>query len=946
MPTVPTFTDLPAVQDQRPEIAPQKDISGFQIRRLEAAGEGAEQLGQGIDRAAGDVSRIGDRMMAQQNEVASKAATVAHQQTVNNLGFVDLGTTPGKPDGGYYSLKGQAAVNARPAYLAAVAASQAQNGQGLSNNASVAYNNQTQEELVREQQRALAYGITQGQDAAATMSTARAQSAVDQGVQHYNDADEIAASAQIIHSEAADWARIKGLQPNADGSPNIAQTQYEAQHLSPMYRGVVEKHLQAGDIQGASDAFERYGPGMTPVDNVEVQRSLRPQLLKMHAQQDGDYLIGPQPGAGSAPYNGGDYYDRVHGGEGNGVNAVTGAAGPVQVTPGTLADFRAAGHNEDVNTEAGARAFTAWDGQRNAATISAATGKPATNDQVVIAHLLGGGGAAAILSHPDDPISKHLSADAIANNKGPLPGGPNMTGAEAAQSIANYYAKARGESPGVFAGPGAPPTAAEVAAQKPSRPDFEGAYASVPLLPDDPERQEATRAYIRQRANAYDTGEAAEKNSLFRAGGAVDQTVTALANGAMETTVPELAIRRALPATEADAVMQKIADARSEGNLTNSVRYMAPADLAAQATALRAKLASGGTDAAENAQTVKDLGMLQTVMAKRTEALKADPWTYVRQEPSVAAAYSKDMSDPANVAAAVQRSEAIQARLGATPQSISTAGLQANAAQIHQAPVEAVPGIMAGLRKQYGAAWPDVFRDLSDPQKGKLDPLYQPFATMPQGGAGPIDYAAALRAKDEKGGDFGKTIPGADKATMETDLTSALSDYRNSFQPGTGNALADGSLNAARILATYRLERGGMNASQAAKSAVSDILGAVDVQDGIRAPKTMPDGSPMSAQKVLDAGQGVMSRLTEDQLLPQGLRGSVTLRQAQAGTWWTNPDGMSASLLVNNAVTGGKQFVFGKDQKPITIDYRRLPEAGGTPVPGAMADPAALGMQQ
>ena len=74
MPTVPTFTDLPAVQDQRPEIAPQKDISGFQIRRLEAAGEGAEQLGQGIDKAAGDVSRIGDRMMARR-PVDVEAAT-------------------------------------------------------------------------------------------------------------------------------------------------------------------------------------------------------------------------------------------------------------------------------------------------------------------------------------------------------------------------------------------------------------------------------------------------------------------------------------------------------------------------------------------------------------------------------------------------------------------------------------------------------------------------------------------------------------------------------------------------------------------------------------------------------------------------------------------------------------------------------------------------------
>jgi len=278
-------------------------------------------------------------------------------------------------------------------------------------------------------------------------------------------------------------------------------------------------------------------------------------------------------------------------------------------------------------------------------------------------------------------------------------------------------------------------------------------------------------------------------------------------------------------------------------------------------------------------------------------------------------------------------------------------------AQLHAAKPEDVGPMMAQLRQSYATAWPDVHRDLVT--VGKLDPLYQTFATMPQTGAGIVDYAAALKAADTKGDKFGATVQKPDKDALESELTKQLSTYRNSFPPGSGNTQVDGALQSARRLAIYRMEQRGTGAPQAAKDAVSDILGAVDVHNFIRAPTQLPDGTPFSAQKVEDAGTGVVARLNDAALMPptalnpatgkmEPVRGYLTLRQAQQGQWYTNTDGQSVSLVVNRsaAMGGGTQYVRGPDGKPISFDYRAVPSmpAGGVPATGDL-DPDVIGRQ-
>ena len=938
---VPTFESLPAVASARPEVTPQKAIDRFQRQQLSEPGLALEGVGKAVEGDAMDATRIADGMAQQQNEVAQKTAATTHQQNVNNLGYVSMGTGPdGKPLPAFYSLKGQDAVNALPQYTAAIQASQVAGGQGLSQQAKIGYDAQTQQDMAREVGNAQRFGMVQGQDAATQAGVARIGAAATTALNNPNETDN---SLLTIHSEAVDEARRAGQPIGGD-----FQTQYEQAHRSPMLKAVVAKQLDTGDVQGAAANFAKYGPLMSPTDNVETQGRLKGPLLQWNAQKDGDHLIGPQtsPGAPTGnpgmdqPYQtGAGYYDAVHGGEGNGVNAKTGASGPAQVIPGTAAAFHAAPGNADIdlNTEAGGRAFTKWYGDQNAQKISEVTGQPATVGQVVSAHLLGPGGATAILSRPDEPIGKTLGEAAVTNNPGPLPGGVSMTGREAQKSISDYYAKAAGNQ---FAGPGAPTgsttSAAALAAEKPPRPDFEGAIGAVPLLPQDPERQAATIRYIEQRKAQYDMGEATERDELTRPGtGTLAKTMTALENGAVNTPIPELAIRRAL-GPQAGAALAGLDDAKAQGALSNANKYATPEAINTQFAALKARISPENTDANDVAQAVKGLDMLQKVTARNNEALKADPFSYVASEPTVAAAFAqaKQSGDPEDVARAIRASQAKQSYLGApAPQAISTAGIQQNVAAIHQAPVEAVPQMMAKLRAQYGSAWPDVFRDLVGP-KGKLNPEYATLATMPQGGAAPVDYSAALEAKyGEKGKDWDAILaanPGA-RTAMETAIVANLQPLRDSYQGTSGAGVVAGYENSVRTLATYYLKQGG-DPTSAVKKATDAIFANASFAQGIRAPTTLADGSPFSAQKVIDAGNAKTADLSDADLAP-----GTTAAQARAGRWVTNPDGQSVSLQVQNSDNTWK-IVNTSSNNPVTMRYDNLYRSAGPSV----ATPSAL----
>lgn len=915
MVTVPTFENLPQVAPVAPEVRPQQQLDRFQRQQMGAPGEALEGMGKAVEGAGMDATRISDATAQQQNEDTAKAAATQHQQYVNNLLFT---SADGQGGPGLFALKGQAAVDAAPSVLAAITAQRDQATNGMTQQAKNAYVNQTNTQIAAATETVQRHTMLQAADAATSTSQARIQTATDTGTLNYNDPATLAASAQTIHSEAADQARRQGWLPNADGTPSVQQTVYEKAQLSKMYAGAIDNAHAKGDILGAASLLQNYGSQMDGAANVRAQDMLKPGLLKIHAQQQGDSLIGPQASAG------GDDQSLPRGLRNN---------NPLNLEGGdTTADGRFGQYpTMEAGVAANAKQLLINQDTHGLTTIAGQIGRwSPTSDPTnasgstanyikSVSTEMGMGPNDKLDLHDPGTMGRMVTAMARVENGGKTPD---------QDAIGRGVATATGTQ---FAGPGVP-TAASVAAQKPPRPDFEGAIGRVPDTPSDPDLHNATVGYINERKNVYDMGETIQRKKLDET--TIPQTLQAMENGAVDTMVPELAIRQSHNEAESDQIMSKFADARQFGTLLNANKYASPDDINKQLTDLHAQVASAsaGTDVAATSQAVKGEAMLTAVLAKRQEQLKADSWSYVRQEPSVAAAYSGDMKDPANVAAAIARSMAVQTHLGAEPQSIATASINKNVSDIHAAAPSAVPGMMDNLKGQYGSAWPTVFHDLV--AKGKLDPDYQTLATMPTGSPGRVDFAAALTAKADKGDKFGAAAAentiGA-KSTIEQRMKTDLDPFQNSFQGSSGDGAIEGYRNSVRTLATFYADR-GMDPTQAAKTAYAQVLGNTDVSGFIRAPKTL-NGQPFSAQKVLDAGQSVTDHLRDGDLQ------DVTAAQAKQGSWATNPDGMGATLLVQNA-SGSWRMVRGReDGRPVRIDYRTLPA-----VTASSQTPNALGI--
>lgn len=130
-------------------------------------------------------------------------------------------------------------------------------------------------------------------------------------------------------------------------------------------------------------------------------------------------------------------------GDTNVKNPKSSAQGPDQFTSGTWNEFLASdagrGYTQADRSNANANTVaTNWLADQNATKIRGVTGVQPTVGQVAAAHLLGGQGAAALLAHPNDPISNYLEPSAISGNARILR--PDMTGAEAVNAVERYYA--------------------------------------------------------------------------------------------------------------------------------------------------------------------------------------------------------------------------------------------------------------------------------------------------------------------------------------------------------------------------------------------------------------------------------------------------------------------------------------------------------------------------
>jgi hypothetical protein len=463
------------------------------------------------------------------------------------------------------------------------------------------------------------------------------------------------------------------------------------------------------------------------------------------------------------------------------------------------------------------------------------------------------------------------------------------------------------------------------------------------IPPDPPGRpglSEAIARNINQMEASYTNAHAVQKEDLDR--NVLPKTLDAIKAGAVDTYWPTSIINQVHNPAEQAQLEDQRTKAVTEGNIALSTQYATPPALAAQRAPLLAAVTNATAhtnpdgsvtpptaplSADEMTKATEKLAAFDRVTAHNATLMHVDPAQYVRNQPTIAplwAAANANPNDPAAQAKAIKQSEVMQAQLGATPEALPRATLDGIVAGIHAAPAEGVPKMMADLRTKYGDAWNDVYRDLSDPTKGKLDPRYGVFATMTQTGAAPTDYAAALKAQSDKGEKFGegvKNIAGGGGALqMDTEINGAMTTFQGSFRPGEGSALIAGQRDAVRMQATNYIDTGKYtDIRTAVKNAYNNIVGDnVDIdRGGLRVPKTLPNGVPMSAALVRTATDKVEAGLTEADLRP-----GITLAEARGGTWRTNPDGLTATLY---AVKGPNWVpVQHSDLRPVTIDFRQL----------------------
>lgn len=1130
---IPTFDTLPSVAPARPDLTPRQGAASA-APFGEAIGVGEQSLGL----AAAGLGQAGNKIatdFAVQNALrASKQADADSIGYANNLGYKSL---DGQGGPGFYAMRGQAAIDHQQTYLDALTAQAKQTAAGMDDRTKQMYLNQFQLRLQNETSAANRFVMREQGIAAQETSVARMGAASDAAVNTYNDPIAIEHNAQIIRGEMADQGQREGWSPETLAEKTRLQ-------LSKTYGDVIKSALARNDVPGAAAAFNLYGPQMDAASNVSMQEHLREPLLRNNAVIGVNKILGENTTVGDGRVTGGVAAKDLPPEQQAFLNTLAGpeSAGKynVRYTPSGGASFDPAmGHPEiheptkdgstsdaagryqflsstykPIAAKLGLTGFSAPEQDKAAIDLAATTyGKNTGRD--LAADLKEGGHAPGIAqalnkvwpSLPGGSQQGTTSARFEAGLSSMPSDLPTATTVPPGWGAGHYGDTGVGKyPPGVakpppgkplpmrpdgtlivpsdqLAGPGASmpsdlPTAASVAAATKIHPDFSAAADAVMAqTAGDPALQHAMMSELRSRESIYNLGVRSQQQSLAKS---VPDTIAALESGRTDAVIPELAIRHAYDPEKADAIVAKLNEAKENGRVFSSLKFMSPGDFATQRQALVDSLgphnsipkkgtpseppdmsgqfntplnpqeqtayaawlkAKGGDPAkasfdydmqgafkagigqSENghfpdtfkkpnhptfsdqsqyssaetpggtwvqngdkwefkasphnltiygagdlqqyftdrepgntltlptaagagiqgfAQRQKELATLDRLWTQRQAAIRADPAAYVQNEPSVKAAFAADMSNPENVAKAVQQSMTVQQQLdpGATPHAISTSAVASLVQKLHTIdPKDGDAGAaLDAMAKQYGSAWPSVMHDLVN--VGHLNGGYMTLASMdtPQQSGGRADLQAALKDQANKGDKFGSGVPGAQKAPMQQAIDDALDLLMRSMAATSSNDMVTGAVKpAVETLATYYAER-GVPGPKAAQDAYDRVVGdKYQISDMIRTPRTF-NGIPLSPDAVIRAGASVTGRLTDADLTTTGPAG-VTAAQARGGQWATNPDGQGVTLVVKRA-TGGWMPVRTNTGSYVQMPYGALPkvEIG----PAGIAEHAAV----
>ncbi len=298
----------------------------------------------------------------------------------------------------------------------------------------------------------------------------------------------------------------------------------------------------------------------------------------------------------------------------------------------------------------------------------------------------------------------------------------------------------------------------------------------------------------------------------------------------------------------------------------------------------------------------QELNALAGMVARRAQALDADPAAYVASSPAVRERWqafeaAEPESQGESFAAYVAATLAEQERLGvpaAQTRVLPKERAALRVAEIARAKPEDAADMLSQQSALYGRHWPAVYRDLV---KAGMPREYQVLATTTDP-AGRAALASAL-SQDK---DALRQAAGADAKEIDQTVTGAMAPlYRSLSAAPDGQDIAAGYEKAARVLA-YRYAAQGMDAGEAATKAANDVaLGRWDfVESGGQAIARAPKGLGSKAQRW---GEIVMSRTNADAIADPGDPGGVqtgysaadrqeiALNGARRGAWMTMEDG-------------------------------------------------------
>lgn len=286
MPTVPTYDSFQAA----PGALPQTRLTSPEVP--DVAGQQAQQMGQGLQRAGSELGKIALDMAQQANQVrindAMNKAVAAKNRLIYDPaeGFVHLrgeaalSRPDDKPLGQEYTEKLKKNFDDIEAGLGNQAQRDAfrqQSGQVMSQF------NGTLTQHVAKEYGAFRYSVQEG-----TIQVARDQMALAWG-----DAEALGQSRDAIKAAVVEQGRLKGL-----SAQQVEANLVEA--LSPGHAAVIASATDAGKLDYAREYMKQVNAELTPGARLQIQKTLDAGDFEARTQDQADTLYSQHKGNISA----------------------------------------------------------------------------------------------------------------------------------------------------------------------------------------------------------------------------------------------------------------------------------------------------------------------------------------------------------------------------------------------------------------------------------------------------------------------------------------------------------------------------------------------------------------------------------------------------------------------------------------------------------------------